>query len=223
MRRFSFQLNRRLSALTRRRVGLSLQDGELWAGEMSRPAGFSAGRGACARGGCSARRCFALTRRNDIPLYRIVNCAAARRLCLPDIVPAQGYRACGAVRRGDVVLSVCLAFGSCRACVPLEMSCVRFVPGVRSSRNVLRSITPAVCRIAPNRTACVVFRSYSAVGRDRHSCVLESSVRLSGFVGSLRACTFLYGDPDGERRDGGTRRTEGTENGVGGAAECVFA
>ena len=56
VRRFSFQLNRRLSALTRRRVGLSLQDGELWAGEMSRPAGFSAGRGACARGGCSARR-----------------------------------------------------------------------------------------------------------------------------------------------------------------------
>ena len=67
-----------------------------------------------------------------------------------------------------------------------------------------------------------MFRSYSAVGRDRHSCVLESSVRLSGFVGSLRACTFLYGDPDGERRDGGTRRTEGTENGVGGAAEERF-
>ena len=56
VQRFSFQLNRRLSALTRRRVGLSLQDGELWAGEMLRPAGFSAGRGACARGGCSARR-----------------------------------------------------------------------------------------------------------------------------------------------------------------------
>ena len=34
-------------------------------------------------------------------------------------------------------------------------------------------------------------------------------VRLSDFVGSLRACAFLYGDPDGERRDGGTRRTEG--------------
>ena len=26
-------------------------------------------------------------------------------------------------------------------------------------------------------------------------------VRLSGFVGSLRACAFLYGDPDGGRRD----------------------
>ena len=53
-----------------------------------------------------------------------------------------------------------------------------------------------------------MFRSCSAVGRDRHSCVLELSVRLSGFVGSLRACTFLYGDPDGGREDAGTRGTE---------------
>ena len=30
-------------------------------------------------------------------------------------------------------------------------------------------------------------------------------VRLSDFVGSLRACAFFYGDPDGERRG---RRTE---------------
>ena len=30
-------------------------------------------------------------------------------------------------------------------------------------------------------------------------------VRLSGFVGSLRACAFLYGDPDGGRRDGRRR------------------
>ena len=35
------------------------------------------------------------------------------------------------------------------------------------------------------------------------------AVRLSDLVGSFRACAFLYGDPDGERRDGGTRRTEG--------------
>ena len=188
VRRFSFQLNRRLSALTRRRVGLSLQDGELWAGGMLRLAGFSPGRGACARGGCSARRCFALARRNDIPLYRIVNCAAARRLCLPDIIPAQGYRARGAVRRGDVVLSVCLAFGSCRACVPLGMSCVRFVPGVRSYRNVLRSITPAVCRIAPNRTACDILRFYSAGSRSPfvRSRIVGAVIRLCGFTSGLR-------------------------------------
>ena len=174
-RRFSFQLNRRLSALTRRRVGLSLQDGELWAGEMSRPAGFSAGRGACARGGCSARRCFALARRNDIPLYRIVNCAAARRLCLPDIVPAQGYRARGAVRRGDVVLSVCFAFGSFRACVPLGMSRVRFVPGVRSYRNVLRSIHAGRAFLSE----CPAFD---------HACCLPHSAKQDG----LRYLAFLF-------------------------------
>ena len=39
-------------------------------------------------------------------------------------------------------------------CSAIGLFCVRFVPGVRSYRNVLRSITPAVCRIAPNRTAC---------------------------------------------------------------------
>ena len=174
-RRFSFQLNRRLSALTRRRVGLSLQDGELWAGEMSRPAGFSAGRGDCARGGCSARRCFALARRNDIPLYRIVNCAAARRLCLPDIVPAQGYRARGAVRRGDVVLSVCFAFGSFRACVPLGMSRVRFVPGVRSYRNVLRSIHAGRAFLSE----CPAFD---------HACCLPHSAKQDG----LRDVSFLF-------------------------------
>ena len=179
-------------------------------------AGFSAGRGACARGGCSARRCFALARRNDIPLYRIVNCAAARRLCLPDIVPAQGYRARGAVRRGDVVLSVCFAFGSCRACVPLGMSRVRFVPGVRSYRNVLRSITPAVCRIAPNRTACDILRFYSAGSRSPF-VRSRSALRLSALAGSLRACAFFYGDPDRERKE---RRD--AENGVGGAAFVRF-
>ena len=34
-------------------------------------------------------------------------------------------------------------------------------------------------------------------GRDRHSRVLDAPVRLSALVGSLRACTFLCGDPDG--------------------------
>ena len=105
----------------------------------------------------------------------------------------------------------CVPFGmSCvcsrPSCVPFEMSCVR-------SRLLF-----AAC--APNRTACVMFRSYSAVGRDRHSCVLESSVRLSGFMSSLLACAFSCGDPDGGRR---RRGNAGTENGVGGEAECVFA
>ena len=59
-------------------------------------------------------------------------------------------------------------------------------PVIRSSRYVLRSITPAVCRIAPNRTACDMLRSYSAVGRDRHSCVLGCRV-------VIRRCWFTSG------------------------------
>ena len=153
----------------------ALQVSELRAGAMLRPAGFSSGRGDCARGGCSARRCFALARRNDIPLYRIVNCAAARLLCLPDIVPAQGYRARGAVRRGDVVLSVCFAFGSCRACVPLGMSRVRFVPGVRSYRNVLRSIHAGRAFLSE----CPAFD---------HACCLPHSAKQDG----LRYLAFLF-------------------------------
>ena len=68
------------------------------------------------------------------------------------------------------------------------MSFARFTPVIRSSRYVLRSITPAVCRIAPNRTACDMLRSYSAVGRDRHSCVLGCRVviRLCWFTSGLR-------------------------------------
>ena len=58
-------------------------------------------------------------------------------------------------------------------------------------------ITPAVCRIAPNRTACAVFRSYSDVGRDRHSRALAVLARLSVLAGSFRVCAFLYGDLDG--------------------------
>ena len=58
---------------------------------------------------------------------------------------------------------------------------------------------------APNRTACDMFRSYSRVGRDRHSHVLGSSIWLSNFVSSLRDCAFLSGDPDGERRGRGER------------------
>ena len=50
-------------------------------------------------------------------------------------------------------------------------------------------------------------------GRDRHSRVLAVSVRLSALAGSLRVWPFLYGDPDGGRRDA---EDAGTGNGVGG-------
>ena len=42
-------------------------------------------------------------------------------------------------------------------------------------------------------------------GRDRHSCVLAVSVRLSALESSLRACTFLCGDLDGVAGNAGLR------------------
>ena len=65
------------------------------------------------------------------------------------------------------------------------MSCVRF--------------TPAVCRVRAKqdglRQAAFLFRA----GRDRLSAFSDGA-GLSGVAGSLRACPFLYGDPDGVSR-----------------------
>ena len=129
------------------------------------------GAGALARvlenEGCVPGRCIALSRRCVGALYRIVNCGPAQCCVWPVLAPAEAFVRAGAGLRGGRVccgvlrsdhdrrafLSECLAFGSRLSRVSIGMSCVRF--------------TPAVCRRAPNRTACDMFRSYSAVGRDR--------------------------------------------------------
>ena len=149
VQRFSFQLNRRLSALTRRRVGLSLQDGELWAGEMLRPAGFSAGRGACARGGTAG----------DFGIGGGAVCRRSRR----------GLR------------FYCGVLPSVHACL---FSFVR-----------------------KKETACDILRFYSAGSRSPF-VRSRSALRLSALAGSLRACAFIYGDPDGlpENGERGWRR-----------------
>ncbi len=60
-------------------------------------------------------------------------------------------------------------------------------------------------------------------GRDRHSCVLAVSVRLSAFVGSLRACTFLCGDLDGLPEYGRTGEREDGATGLAARPLCAFA
>ena len=131
---------------------------------MLRLAGFSAGRGDCARGGLVC---------------------GAKQVC------------CGVFRSDHdrrAFLLECLAFDSRLPCVPVGMFFLR-------SRLLF-----AAC--ASNRTACDMLRSYSAVGRDRHSCVLESPVRLSVFppvhFGPVR---FLMAIPTGneETRERGER------------------
>ena len=70
--------------------------------------------------------------------------------------------------------------------------------------------------VRKRETACGRLRFYSAVGRDRLTA-FSSAVRLSDLSGSLRACAFLYGDPDEA-----TERRGDAENGVGGAALVRF-
>ena len=91
------------------------------------------------------------------------------------------------------VLSKCLAFVLRLSCVPVEMSCVR-------SRLLF-----AAC--APNRTACGMFRSCSAVGRDRHSCVLgcRAVIELGWFTSGLRVSLWRS-----RQRTKETERTRGT-------------
>ena len=94
--------------------------------------------------------------------------------------------------------------------------CLGSCPAMRFYRGVLPRFTPAVCRIAPNRTACGVLRSYSA-GRDRHLCVLAVLVRLSSLAGSLRVCAFICGDLDGvagDTGDAGNGATGGWRRGL---------
>ena len=133
------------------------------------------------------------------------------------------------------VLSECFSFVSCLSYVSLEMSCVRFYP------NVLRSFCAchtflseclafgsrllfAAC--APNRTACGMFRSCSAVGRDRHSCVLgcRAVIGLGWFTSGLYVSLWRSRRRTKEMRKRAERRD--AENGVGGEAEerfCVTA
>ena len=127
-------------------------------------------------------------------------------------------RGCSAERCGSRAGSV---FVLCRSCGSIGMFYVRlmpvmrscwnvvcsFAPIIRSYRDVLCSITPAVCRIAPNRTACDMFRSYSAVGRDRHSCVLGLPCGYRTWLVHFGLVRFFMAIPTGneETRERGER------------------
>ena len=76
---------------------------------------------------------------------------------------------------------------------------------MRSSRNVLRSVhaccLPPVRQTGRLAICSVPIPPWVGIAGSAFSDVAW----LSGFVGSLRACAFLYGDPDGERRGRGGR------------------
>ena len=109
-------------------------------------------------------------------------------------------------------LSECRAFISSLPCVSIGMSRVHLKPVARSYCGVLRSITPAVCRLAPNRTACGILRSCSAGSRSPivRSRDVGAVICLCGFTSGLAVSLW--------RSRRGCQGTRGTENGAGDAA-----
>ena len=154
-----------------------------------------------------------------------------------EMLQPAGYRPAGAWVRAGAGLRG--AGGS------VGMSCVRFALVLRFWRGVLCSscachtFSIGMSLALDLRLSCgslgmsyvrsrLLFAAWRQTERLAGGCVsippwgeiagsaFSMAVRLSGVAGSLRACTFLCGDPDGGRRD------EETGNGVGGAVWARF-
>ena len=209
---------------------------------MLRLAGCSSSTGVCARGGCSAGRGGALAAfrgrcafrgsvRNAGPVLPHGEAVARRHFALRSSV----YRRLGGVARSyrnvarssqacrafpsecRAFLSECRAFISSLSRVPIGMSRVHLKPVARSSCGVLRSITPAVCRLAPNRTACGILRSCSAGSRSPivRSRDVGAVICLCGFTSGLAVSLWRSRRVTGGR---GGRRTE-----LAARPLCLFA
>ena len=191
--------------------------------------------GFVACGGVRLWRLSALTRRYVGVDDGFVNCGPSRRYVWPVLAPAEeivragvGLRERGGSRAGlcsscagRAILSECRVFvrahhaflSQCRVFVRAHHAflseCRVFVRAHHTFLSKCRAFDHACCLPPVRQTGrlalcsvpvppwvVIAIRAFSSV------------VRLSGFVGSLRDCAFSGGDPDGERRDGGTRGTE---------------
>ena len=125
-------------------------------------------------------------------------------------------------RRGRLIRAVWM-FCARRASASTALS-GRFALDVRLTlrlcRGVLLRFTPVFFPLSGKKRRLAVSCVPVPPGRDRHSCVLDVSARLSALAGSFRVCTFLYGDLDGlpGRGDGVTRGT-----GLAARPLCAFA
>ena len=184
------------------------QDRELCAGAAFVPAGYSSGRSVCARGGRSAGRAI------------LLGCLALGSR-LPNVpVGMSGVWFTPAVR----FLLGCLAFGSRLPCGSAGMSGVWFTPAVRFCWDVWRLVHACLFSFVRKReTACGILRFYSRRGSGSPLERSRIAVRLSGFVGSLRVCPFLCGDPDGVTGDAGDEKRGYEETRLAARPLCAFA
>ena len=165
-------------------------------------------------------------------LHSMVNCGPAKRQCLPVLAPAQAFVRAGE-RRGKCGMRIrssrliravafllgCLALGSRLLCCSTDVPCVLRVPVIAflSPRIALGSRLLFVLR-QTGRLA--VSRVPVPPGRDRHSCVLGASVRLSAFCGFTSGLAVSLWR---SRRVTGTRGRSYEGDRAGGAAFVRFA
>ena len=124
----------------------------------------------------------------------------------------------GKLSPAGILLSVRVCTGDWAASrVPIGMSRVHLKPVARSYCGVLRSITPAVCRLAPNRTACGILRSCSAGSRSPivRTRDVGAVICLCGFTSGLAVSLWRSRRVTGGR---GGRRTE-----LAARPLCLFA
>ena len=116
---------------------------------------------------------------------------SARRygFCRGDL-PSVHVRHCGSVA------GFCLWFASGIAVLLRGFAFGLRLPS-RFYRRVCLWFTPVFFPLSGKKRRLAICSVPVPPGRDRHSCVLAVSVRLSAFVGSLRVWPFLYGDLDG--------------------------
>ena len=160
----------------------------------------------------------ALSRRGVGSSHGIVNCRPAQCCVWPVAAPAEGIVRAGSGGAAWAVPWGCFMVGSRLPCFSSGMSCVCSCQLYAAIQMSCVRITPAVCRMALNRMACGMLRSYSAVGRDRRSCVLGLPCGYRAWLVYFGFVRFFMAIPTENGGDGeNAETTRGRGNEVGGA------
>ena len=158
--------------------------------------------------------------RDALPLAYVQRCVSVAALChwrmFSDAFLSRRFAigACSAMRlcRGA------LPSARARRCSSVVTFCIGVCSAMRLWRGAYPRFTPAVCRMATNRTACDMLRFYSAGSRSPFVCsrCVGAVICLCGFTSGLGVSCRR------SRRGAGDGVTGDAGNGAGGAAIVRF-